>query len=178
MPSGERTLRAARSQQGFGFLLVLFAIAVLGLLLAGAGQVWQTSVQREKEAELLFIGNQFRQAIGSYYRQSPGAAKQFPARLEELVEDTRFPVPRRHLRKLYRDPMTGGLEWGLQKSGDRIVGVHSLSTGSAFRMVFEARDVAFQDTTRYDQWIFSYAIGAEPPDEPSHGAAAPATGAK
>lgn len=174
MPSGECALCHRGGQRGFGFLLVLFAIAALGLLLAGAGQVWQTSVQREKEAELLFIGNQFRQAIGSYYRQSPGAAKQFPARLEELVEDTRFPVPRRHLRKLYRDPMTGGLEWGLQKSGDRVVGVHSLSPNSALRIVFQARDAAFREATRYDQWIFSYVVSAEPPEEPPHGAGATA----
>ena len=171
MRSGERALRQGRGQQGFGYLLVLFAIAALGLLLAGAGQVWHTSVQREKEKELLFIGNQFRQAIGSYYQQSPGATKQLPAQLGDLLEDTRFPVPRRHLRKLYRDPMTGAVEWGLVKSGDRIAGVRSLSPNNPFRRVFHARDAAFQEATRYDQWIFSYDMSVEPAAEPAHGAA-------
>jgi len=171
MRSGEHAARHASGQHGFAYLLVLFAIAALGLGLAGAGQVWHTSVQREKETELLFMGNQFRQAIGSYYRQSPGAMKQLPARLEDLLEDTRFAVPRRHLRKLYRDPMTGGFEWGLVKSGDRIVGVHSVSPNRAFRIVFPARDAAFQEATRYEQWIFSYDMNVEPPAEPAHGGA-------
>ena len=169
MRSGRRAARQAVGQQGFGLLLVLFAIAALGLLLAGTGQVWHTTVQREKEAELLFIGNQFRQAIGSYYRQTPGAEKQLPSRLEDLLEDTRFPVPRRHLRRLYRDPMTGGFEWGLVKVGDRISGVHSLSSSSTIRSVFQARDSALQDTARHDQWIFSFDM-ATPPQAPASGA--------
>ena len=158
--SGAQPREAARLgtrvQRGFGYLLVLFAIAALGMLLAGAGQVWHTTAQREKEAELLFIGDQFRQAIGSYYEHAPDAVKRYPMRLEDLVEDRRFAIPRRHLRKLYRDPMTGGYEWGLVKAGDRILGVHSLSGGTALKMVFERRDAGLEGAARYDQWVFKY----------------------
>ncbi len=153
----------AARQQGFGYLLVLFALAAMGVTLAGAGQVWHTTAQRDKEAELLFIGNQFRQAIGAYYAQTPGEVKQYPARLEDLLEDKRFPEPRRHLRQLYRDPMTGSIQWGLVKMGERITGVYSLSEGTAFRTDFYGRDAVFAGTTHYAQWVFSPATSEAAP---------------
>jgi type II secretory pathway pseudopilin PulG len=141
-----------------GYLLALFAIAALGLLLAGAGQVWRTQAQREREAELLFVGQQFRQALGAYYSRSPGAVKQFPQRLEDLIEDARVQPALRHLRRIYRDPMTGSTAWGLVRSGDRIVAVHSLATTKPIKTAFEGDDAAFSGATRYDQWIFRAAV--------------------
>ncbi|MBT3067987.1 type II secretion system GspH family protein [Rhodoferax sp. U11-2br] len=159
MHSGKAQHSLISRQRGFGYLLVLFALAAMGLTLAGAGQVWHTLAQREKETQLLFVGNQFRQAIGAYYAFSPGEVKQYPAKLEDLLEDKRFPMPRRYLRQLYRDPMTGGTQWGLVKAGDRILGVHSLSEGVAFRTVFEGRDASFTGMTHYNQWVFGPAAG-------------------
>ena len=155
-------------QRGFGYLLVLFALAAMGLLLAGTGQVWHTAAQRDKEAELLFVGNQYRQAIGSYHAMTPDAAKQYPTRLEDLLEDKRFPMPRRHLRQLYRDPMSRSTEsnaWGLVKSGDRIVGVHSLSTDAPLKTVFAARDSAFAGMSSYSEWVFSHDASILPTTE-------------
>jgi len=157
-----RPLCRAR-QQGFGYLLVLFALAALGLSLAGTGQVWHTTAQREKEADLLFVGNQYRRAIESYYKQSPDAVKQYPLKLEDLLEDKRFPTPKRHLRQLYRDPMTGSADWGLMKAADRIVGVYSTSDGNALKTTFLERDAAFAGTSRYADWLFSPATGAVAP---------------
>jgi type II secretory pathway pseudopilin PulG len=158
MQSGKRC-----HQRGFGYLMVLFTLAAMGLLLAGAGQVWHTVAQREREADLLFVGNQFRRAIGSYYQRTPDAVKQYPKRLEDLLEDHRHPVPLRHLRMLYRDPVTGSAEWGLVKNGDRIVGVHSLATASPLKSRFLPRDAAFDGSTSYDQWVFSHnAAGVAP----------------
>ena len=56
---------------------MLFAVALIGILLAAAGQVWRTEALREKEKELLFVGEQFRQAIGSYYENSPGVPRRY-----------------------------------------------------------------------------------------------------
>ncbi len=145
-------------QSGFGYILVLFAIAAMGLLMAGAGQVWHTTAQREKEAELLLIGNQFRQAITRYHENSPEAAQQYPETLQNLLEDRRFPTPQRHLRQIYRDPMTGHSEWGLIKLGGRIVGVHSLSTNKPFRQVFDERDAALTSKQHYNEWVFGDAL--------------------
>jgi type II secretory pathway pseudopilin PulG len=163
MRSGNAHHRRRAKQRGFGYLLVLFALAALGLSLAGTGQVWHTTAQREKEADLLFVGNQYRRAIESYYKQSPDAVKQYPLKLEDLLEDKRFPTPKRHLRQLYRDPMTGSGDWGLMKAADRIVGVYSTSDGSALKTTFLERDAAFAGTSRYAEWVFSPATGVVAP---------------
>ncbi|PZO12632.1 MAG: hypothetical protein DCF26_18575 [Burkholderiales bacterium] len=64
MTSGEsRRVGAPGRQRGFGYLMVLFAIAAMGITLAGAGEVWRTAALREKEAQLLFVGHQFRLAL-------------------------------------------------------------------------------------------------------------------
>jgi type II secretory pathway pseudopilin PulG len=150
MQAGKRVIL----QGGFGYLMVLFALAVIGVMLAGAGQVWHTAAQREKEAELLAIGNQFRQALASYYRSSPAPQKELPRTLEDLIDDKRFSPPRHHLRALYVDPMTGQSRWGLVIKADRIAGIHSLSQAKAIKTFFEDRDQSLNGTSRHEQWIF------------------------
>lgn len=141
-------------QRGFTYLWLLFAVAGLGLLLAAAAEVWDTAARREKEAELLFIGDQFARAIAAYHARSPGAAKQYPEKLEDLVEDKRLPAPQRHLRKVFRDPMTNSTEWGLVKAGGRIVGVHSRSAGKPIRTNFAGRFAVFSGAASYEEWVF------------------------
>jgi type II secretory pathway pseudopilin PulG len=164
MRNGEGARARLRRQRGFGYLLVLFAVAALGLGLAGAGQVWKTVAQREKEAQLLFVGNQFRRAITSYYESAPDGVKTFPLQLQDLVEDRRRPDPMHHLRRLYRDPVTGSAQWGLVRSGGRIIGVHSLSTDPPFRKAaFAQRDLQLEGATRYDEWVFGYDTSSAAP---------------
>ena len=99
--------------------------------LALIGEVWHTSNAREKEAELLFIGNEYRRAIERYYLAGSGV-RQYPKNLADLVKDPRQPGTVRHLRRLYPDPITGSEEWGLVKSADGgFAGVHSLSEAHA-----------------------------------------------
>lgn len=98
------------AQQGFVYLWALYTVALAGIAMAAAAHVWQAKSLREKEAELMFIGEQFRLAIKSY--QSTGT-KQFPKTLEDLVEDKRTPNVVRHLRKIYVDPITNTTEWGI-----------------------------------------------------------------
>src|SRR5207249_4031136 len=100
-------------QQGFTYLAVLFFIAVSGAMLAATGIIWSHERQRQKEEELLWIGNQFRQAIGLYYYRTPGTVKRYPEKLEDLLEDKRYLTTQRYLRQIYRDPMTGESRWGL-----------------------------------------------------------------
>src|SRR5438093_8240525 len=61
--------RAAR-QGGFTYIGLLIAIALMGLGLAAYGELYSHAAQRDKEAELLFVGTQFRDAIASYYNKS------------------------------------------------------------------------------------------------------------
>ena len=152
MRTGKRHPR--QRERGVSYLLVLFALAALGLGLAGTGTVWQQAVQREREAELLQIGQQFRLALASYYQSTPGSNKQFPEQLSELLEDRRYPVPRRHLRRLYHDPMTRSTDWALLRSGKHIVGVYSRSQAAPLRTLHTGPDAAFVGAGSYEQWIF------------------------
>src|SRR5689334_18277728 len=116
-----------RAERGFTYLGMLVIVALMGFGLAAFGELYSHAAQRERERELLFVGNQFRDAIASYYNKSPGA-KVYPKKLEDLVEDTRFPMPLRHLRRVYRDPMTGTADWALVEApGGGFMGVHSVS---------------------------------------------------
>jgi type II secretory pathway pseudopilin PulG len=143
---------------GFTYVGLLLAVALIGTALAGAGTVWSSAAQREREAELLFVGGEFRRAIASYYEAGAGGARQFPRSLEELVRDPRLPVVRRHLRRVYADPMTGSSEWGLVRAGDRIVGVHSTYGGRPLKTAnFAPADSALAGATSYREWRFVYA---------------------
>ncbi len=144
-------------QRGFTYIAMLLIVAVMGTGLAGFGQLYSQAAQREKERELLFIGNQFRNAIAGYYNKSPGN-KVYPKTLDELLEDKRLPVPQHHLRKLFRDPMTGGTEWGLVEApGGGFMGVYSRSEETPIKSAnFSTKDQAFEGAEHYTNWMFAY----------------------
>ena len=98
-----------RLENGFVYLWALFAVVLAGIVMAGTGQMWQTKSQRDKEAELMFIGEEFRKAIMSYHN----SAKQYPDSLEDLLKDERSPNIKHHIRKIYLDPITNTAEWGI-----------------------------------------------------------------
>jgi type II secretory pathway pseudopilin PulG len=153
--------RRNNRERGFTYLWVMFTVAITGVLLAGAGQLWRTEAQREKEKELMFIGEQFRLAIGSYYESSPGIPKRYPPSLEKLLLDDRFPTVKRHLRKIFLDPMTGTREWGLiMQSGIGITGVNSLSAQAPIKRAnFHERYASFSEAKSYKDWKFAYSPG-------------------
>lgn len=75
---------------------LLVSIAVMGVLMSMALPAWRHAVQREKEAELIFRGEQYARAIALFQRKNPGA---FPPNMDVLVQQ-------KFLRKKYEDPMT------------------------------------------------------------------------
>jgi type II secretory pathway pseudopilin PulG len=147
-----------RPGRGFTYIGLLIFIALMGIALAGTGTLWHTHAQREKERELLFVGDQFRQAIGRYYELSPGGDKRFPATLEDLLLDERYPVTQRYLRRVYADPVTGKAQWGIVTGpGERIAGVYSLSDAAPFKRAgFPAVYEDFEDKEHYREWRFVY----------------------
>jgi type II secretory pathway pseudopilin PulG len=74
---------------------LLVALNVMAIMIAVALPVWRTWVQREREAELVFRGEQYVQAINLFSRQTGG----FPTSLNALRDG-------KYIRKLYRDPIT------------------------------------------------------------------------
>jgi type II secretory pathway pseudopilin PulG len=163
-----------KAQQGFTYLTALFILAILLGGLALVGEVWETSAKREREVELLFVGHQYRRAIGLYYESTKGTPKRFPPTLEDLLKDSRDVTTQRYLRRLYPDPMTGKAEWGLIKAADGgIGGVHSLSEEAPLKVSgFRVRDADLEGKAKYNEWRFIYKP-AEPAAKP---AAKPAAG--
>jgi type II secretory pathway pseudopilin PulG len=160
---------------GFTYIGLLIFIAIMGVGLAGTGVVIHQQAQREKEKALLFVGDQFRRAIGQYYERSPGGDKRFPQSLEDLLLDKRQPAIQRYLRRLYRDPMTSKPEWGLVRGpGDSIIGVHSLSDAKALKTSgFPERYADFEGKESVAEWKFVYSSAAPAPtSSPTQPAAA------
>jgi type II secretory pathway pseudopilin PulG len=142
-------------ERGFTYLTVLFAVALMGLGLALTGEVWQTALTREREAQLLYAGNQYRRAIERYYLSGP---RQFPRTLDDLLKDPRKPGTERYLRKLYFDPLTGKSEWGTVKAPDGgIMGVYSLAEDKPIKVAgFAFANREFEGAAKYSDWKFLY----------------------
>jgi len=152
------------AQAGFTYLGLMLMIAIAGIALAAAGTLWHREVQREKELELLFTGDQYRQAIKSYYDSTPAGVKQFPRKLEDLLEDKRFPQTKRHLRKLYPNPLSADAGWSLIKEQDRIIGVYADSDKTPLKRVFKyGKNKSFTDALAYKDWQFIYKPGLDEP---------------
>ena len=141
-------------EAGFTYLGLLFAIAILGITLASVGVIWSTQIRREKEAELLWIGDQYRMAIGQYF----ATGGQYPAQLADLLEDNRFPQTRRYLRRLFADPMTGQTYCQLIESpGAGIMRIVSSSQAKPIKVAgFAMRDASFNNAQCYCDWKFIY----------------------
>jgi type II secretory pathway pseudopilin PulG len=154
-----RWLRPGGCERGFTYVGVLVLVAVMGIGLAASGQVWHTLQKREKERELLFIGQQFRLALDRYAKHTPGQTRRAPLRLEELLQDPRYPQVQRYLRKIYLDPMTGSAEWGLVTGpGGEIYGVHSRSREEPLKKTnFSLADRQFEGAMKYSDWVFMQA---------------------
>lgn len=138
-----------------GYLAVLLALTVIGLLIPGAQQVWHSGAVRDKETQLLFVGHQYRMALASYRDRSPPGTPTTPTSVDELLQDPRFPNTVRHLRRLWPDPMTQKTDWVWVRQQGRIVGVHSRSEGVPRRTTHTPPNDAFAGTSRYDQWVFT-----------------------
>ena len=156
-PYAARAARVAQraAQRGFGYLAILFILAILGGGLALTGEVWHTAVQRDKEAELLFIGGEYRTAIERYFL---AGQRQYPRNIDDLLKDPRRPTTERYLRKRYNDPVTGKAEWGIVKAPDGgIMGVHSLSEEKPLKTAnFRLTDKGFDKSEKYSDWKFIY----------------------
>ena len=157
-------MRNGRPQHGFTYIGLLIAVALIAAgsaaaLGAGANLQW-----RDNEAELLAIGREFRQALQAYADATPVGQPTAPKELTELLRDPRYLGVRRHLRRIYPDPLTGKNAWGIQRSPDgRISGIHSLSRTPTLRHTgFPTGMEAFEKAERHDEWLFALTPTAPP----------------
>lgn len=129
MPTGSPRPPRRAARRGFTYLWLLFVLALGGVALAAVGELEQDRQLREREAELRFRGEAIALALGRYAEQTPLGQPPLPRRLEDLLADTRFPKPRRHLRQVYTDPFTGRPDWEL------MFGQVPMTTGPDARLV-------------------------------------------
>jgi len=164
-----------RPSAGFTYIGVLLLVVMMGTALVVVSQVWQTVQKRDKEEELLFVGDQMRRALALYAANAPGGQRS-PRTLEDLLKDPRFPATRRYLRKIFNDPITGRPEWGLVKAGDSITGVYSLSEDAPLKKAgFRRIDQSFEGKTKYSEWVFMPGVPQRPGATPPGGTVPPGT---
>ena len=147
--------RRRKSAAGFTYIGLLVLVALIGFLLAVAGQVAGAAAQREREKQLLFAGHAYRNAIARFVRIN----RRFPLALAELVQsENTGPLPAHYLRHVYPDPMTGAADWTLIPAlGGGIMGVASTSTRAPIKHSgFDDADSGFKDAGSYAEWIFTY----------------------
>jgi hypothetical protein len=153
MVSAAASLKRQRGVTYFWVLLLLFLIALgLGKLL-DAGRL---SGQRAREADLLFTGNLYRNAIHQYVLSTPAGGQPYPEKIEDLLHDPRYPVVRRYLRRTYPDPMTGEPFVPVPAPEGGVMGVRSASQKKPLKTAgFQESQASFAHARTYRDWEFS-----------------------
>ncbi len=147
--------RLLRDSRGFTYLALLVALIIIGISMGAAARYWANVVLREKEAELLFRGDQYRRAIESYYLAIPGR-QEYPQRIGDLLKDNRTATGRRHLRRKYKDPISGK-DFVLIRdpATRRIIGVRSPSDKEPLKQAdFPDPYQDFAGKKKYSEWQF------------------------
>jgi len=172
-------------QAGFTYLGLIIFVTIIGLVGAATLKIGALLQRAAAEEELLDIGAAFSAALDSYAAATPQGASPYPPSLKELLKDPRVPGVRRHLRKIFVDPLTGKAEWGVVYLGDGttgVVAVHSLSTARPLKVAnFDSRFAGLDNADTISAWRFKArdpALGqapGQPQPRPRPGApAAPA----
>jgi type II secretory pathway pseudopilin PulG len=159
-----------RRRAGFTYISLIILVAIIGLVGATAIKLGAVMQRSAAERELLNIGAQFSDALQSYAKATPPGQPAQPPSLKELLLDPRFPAVRRHLRKIFVDPMTGKAEWGITYVAGTtgVVAVYSLSDAKPVKIGnFPARFQGFEGKQRIADWKFVSAGDAQPlPGQP------------
>lgn len=145
--------------RGFSYLALLILLAVLQLVGVAALKHGAIDHRRAAEQALLETGAAFSAALRSYARITPLGQSTAPGSLNDLLKDPRFAGTVRHLRRIYRDPLTGTDQWGLVHEGDEvddgIVAVFSRASGRPIKVAnFDGRFIDFDRQRAYSAWKF------------------------
>jgi len=158
MTAAASHILTGKAARGFTYISLMIFVAIIGLVTATAIKVGAVVQRAKAEQELLRIGAEFSDALQSYADATPAGKPSQPPSLKDLLKDPRFPTTRRHLRKLYIDPMTGKAEWGIVYLGDKagIVAVYSLSDAKPVKIGnFPARFQGFDGKEHISDWKFT-----------------------
>jgi type II secretory pathway pseudopilin PulG len=171
-------LHGQGSERGYAMAALLIALAIMAILMSVAMPVWRQEARREKEAELVFRGEQYARAIALYRFKNSNIPNAFPASIDVLVDG-------RYLRKKYKDPMTKDGQFEIIGVGSAqqptnptapgakppiqpfqppsspnspvvggMMGVRSKSEENSLR--------SYRGQTRYNQWAFTFNLAPRP----------------
>ncbi|WP_075795328.1 type II secretion system protein [Massilia putida] len=154
-----RSGKALRREGGFTYLGLIILVTVIGLVGAATLKVDALLRRAQAEKDLLETGAAFSEALRTYAEATPKGQPSQPPSLQELLKDPRFPGVRRHLRKIFIDPLTGKAEWGIvwANPGDRrgVLAVYSLSKAKPLKVAnFDARFSGFENRQHISDWKF------------------------
>ncbi|MGJ7917502.1 type II secretion system protein [Massilia sp. LXY-6] len=165
MVARRRPAARRRRDGGFTYVGLIVLVTIIGLV--GAATLKADALLRRAaaEQELLEIGAAFSAALTSYAEATPRGQPPQPPSLEELLKDPRVPGIRRHLRKIFVDPVTGKAEWGIVwlnkgngikgSGGSGVVAVYSLSGSKPLKQAnFDARFQNFENREHLSEWKF------------------------
>ena len=155
--------KAGRTSTG-GYTYVSLLVVIVAATLS-AQTTWVpsgTRAQRAAEAELIFRGLAYRDAIRSYWEADPDRPS-FPSTLEDLLQDPRGEGTR-HIRRLY-EPVFGD-EWELLPAdGGGIAGVAPRTDLTPLKRANFPADLAIEDgADSFGDWRFVFT--PEPPEAP------------
>jgi type II secretory pathway pseudopilin PulG len=152
----QRSTTHIKCINGFAYIALLVMVATIGLISVASLQLGVVTQRRGAEAELLYIGQEFQDALASYANASPPGTLPYPKSLEDLLRDPRYPGVRRHLRKIYVDPVTAKDNWVLITApGGGIAGLHSASNLTPIKISgFDQSFVGFEGAVSYREWRF------------------------
>ena len=146
------------SQGGFTYLGLIILLTVIGLIGAATLKVNALLDRAVAEEQLLDIGAAFSAALDSYAAATVQGQLPQPPTLQALLKDPRTPGLRRHLRKIFVDPVGGSAEWGIDYLADRVgvVAVYSLSQRQPLKIGnFDARFRGFENKAHIADWKFT-----------------------
>ncbi|MDP9109700.1 MAG: type II secretion system protein [Pseudomonadota bacterium] len=156
-------MRARKYMSGVAYLALLLGLAVIGIVASSTVTLGVLVQRRAAEQALLDIGLEFQHALASYISATPPGRAPYPRTIADLLKDPRSTQLRRHLRKLYADPLTGQTDWGLiaAPDGQGFVGVYSRSQAKPIKRAnFDSELVGFDNSARYADWHFVYSAPA------------------
>ena len=121
-----RRLAAAGGERGYALLSLLAAMTISLVVLAGALPSLKHEMQREREEEMYWRGQQVATALVRYQQAHGG---QFPSRLEDLANDYVVNGKKIHFVRpsALRDPMTAKGDWRPVRIGDPLIGELALA---------------------------------------------------
>lgn len=142
-------------ERGYTMIAMLAFVVAISLTLTAAGNLWSQEAKRDRELELLRVGALYAAALTDYRNAAPGSLAEFPQRLDQLLLDDRFVGVRRHVRKLYPDPMNPARPWGLVLDDrQRVIGVYSQSDETPVSAAPRSMPGVQANASRYSEWKF------------------------